>query len=305
MVAGESRSGVASGKGPPRLRYVAEALAVRLAFAFFASLSLDRASAVGGFLGRVIGPRLAVSRRAERNLGRALPELDRGTVRAIVRRMWDNLGRVVGEYPHLGDIDCYADDGRVEVIGAEHIDRLRDDGKGGIFFSAHIANWEIMPLAALQRGVELTHVYRAANNPLVEEIIQRVRTRHRGRYVAKGATGALRMLAALKDGGHLAMLVDNKYNEGIPVPFFGRDAMTAPTLAQLALRYDCPIVPARIERLQGARFRVTALPPLEVESSGDQAADVAATMRRVNGLLEEWIRERPEQWFWLHHRWPE
>ena len=81
--------------------------------------------------------------------------------------------------------------------------------------------------------------------------------------------------------------------------------MTAPALAQLALRFDCPVVPARVERLEGAHFRLTAYPPLEIVRSGEHQKDVLELMTRVNALIEEWVRARPEQWLWLHRRWPE
>jgi KDO2-lipid IV(A) lauroyltransferase len=94
-------------------------------------------------------------------------------------------------------------------------------------------------------------------------------------------------------------------NDGIPVPFFGRDAMTAPALAEFALKFDCPMVPARITRLGGARFRLTALPPIHLVRTGDHQADVAAIMTAVNAIIEAWVRETPEQWLWLHNRWPD
>jgi len=94
-------------------------------------------------------------------------------------------------------------------------------------------------------------------------------------------------------------------NDGIPVPFFGRPAMTAPALAVLALRFDCDVLPLRVERLDGARFRVTVFPPLRLPRSGKPHADAAALMAQVNATLEAWIRDRPEQWLWLHQRWPD
>jgi KDO2-lipid IV(A) lauroyltransferase len=109
----------------------------------------------------------------------------------------------------------------------------------------------------------------------------------------------------LRRGAHLTMLADQKMNDGIPVPFFGRPAMTAPALAALALRFDCDLLPARVERLSGARFRLTVFPPLPLPRSGDHHADVATLMTRVNQTLERWVRDRPEQWFWLHRRWPD
>jgi KDO2-lipid IV(A) lauroyltransferase len=114
-----------------------------------------------------------------------------------------------------------------------------------------------------------------------------------------------RAVAALRRGGHLALLADQKLNDGLPVPFFGRAAMTAPALALLALRFDCAVMPARVERLHGARFRLTLYPPLELPRRGKREADVAALMEAVNRTLEGWIREHPEQWFWVHSRWPD
>ena len=86
---------------------------------------------------------------------------------------------------------------------------------------------------------------------------------------------------------------------------FERDAMTAPAIAQMALRFDCPIIAARVERLPGVRFRLTILGPLEFTPSGDHRTDIAAMMLLVNKQLESWIRETPEQWLWLHNRWPD
>ena len=101
------------------------------------------------------------------------------------------------------------------------------------------------------------------------------------------------------------MLVDQKMNDGISVPFLGRQAMTAPALAELALKYGCPIVPARVERLNGAHFRLTFYPPMEIPNSGDKQTDTLSIMTVVNQQLGNWIMERPEQWVWVHNRWPE
>jgi KDO2-lipid IV(A) lauroyltransferase len=275
-----------------------------LFFAAAGLLPLDAASAIGGFLARAIGPWLPITERARRQLRSAMPELSEAEIARIVRAMWDNLGRVAAEYPHLHEIRCY-EGGRVEVVGAEHIDALREDGKGGIFFSGHLGNWEIASLAATQRGVPLTQVYRAPNNPIVDRLVFAIRERAiTGRRFPKGAEGARRLVRHLAQGEHLAMLVDQKLNEGIPVPFFGREAMTVTALAAFALKYDVPVVPARVERLKGARFRITVFAPLALPQTGERDADIAETMRRVNALIESWVREKPEQWLWLHQRWP-
>lgn len=282
-----------------------EAVALAAAILLFKSLPVGAASGLGGRLGRTLGPRFGITGRARKNLARAIPELSKDEVRSVAKEMWENLGRTVGEYPKLNNIDCYAAGGRVEVVGAEHIDRVRDDGKAGIFFSGHLANWEIMPLAVAQRGCAISLVYRGANNPAVNDMILEARGAITDTNVPKGAAGARQMIDIVRRGGHLGMLVDQKLNAGIPVPFFGRDAMTAPAMAQLALKFDIPLIPVSVVRLRGARFRVTVHPPLELPSSGDRAADTRTIMLEVNRLLESWIRENPAQWLWLHRRWPD
>jgi len=284
-------------------RHRIEAAAAGLFFAAMRALPLGLASAAGGALARLIGPHLPISGRARRNLAQALPELAAKERRRVIAAMWDNLGRVAAEYPHLARIDVFAAPGRVAVAGLAHLEAALAAGRQVIMFGGHLGNWELAPLAARQYGLAMTHFYRAANNPLVDRMI--ARCRGGGDFAPKGAAGSRRAFAALRRGGHLAMLVDQKLNDGIAVPFFGRPAMTAPALALLALHFDCVVLPVRVERRRGARFRLTVHPPLPVPRSGDRAGDVAALMTQVNRTLEAWIRERPEQWFWLHRRWPD
>jgi KDO2-lipid IV(A) lauroyltransferase len=288
----------------PQLAHRLQAWGAAICFGAFGLLPLDWASAIGGWLARHVGPLFGISRCARLNLKRALPELSDTESERIIAGMWDNLGRVAAEYPHLRKIRVFEPGGRIETRGLEHIDRAVAAGRRMIIFSGHIANWEIAMLAAVQYGISVAQIYRAANNPLVDQMITRYRGEG-GELIPKGTVAARQAIAALHRGAHLTMLADQKMNDGIPVPFFGRPAMTASALAVLALRFDCAVLPARVERLDGARFRLTVLPPLPLPRTGDRHADVAALMIKVNGILEAWIRDRPEQWFWLHRRWPD
>jgi KDO2-lipid IV(A) lauroyltransferase len=292
---------------PPRraLQYRLEAAGAATLFGVFRLLPLDAASALGGFLARSLGPWLGVSKRAAINLRRAMPEIDEARAARIIRAMWDNLGRVVAEYPHLADIEVYKQNSRVELVNDAIVDPLVAAGKRLIFVSAHFGNWEIATIAATQRALPIAQIYRAANNPFIDRVIAGFRGIIGSELIPKGSIAARRAIEALREGRHLALLVDQKMNDGIAVPFFGRPAMTAPALAQLALRFDCAIIPARVERLKGARFRLTVFPPLEIARTGDRQADTLAIMTRVNEILESWIRERPDHWFWLHRRWPD
>lgn len=288
----------------PRLGHRLEAWGAAVAFGAFALLPIDWASALGGAIGRRLGPHLGVTKRARINLRNAFPDLPESEIERIVIGMWDNLGRVAAEYPHLKNIRVFEPGGRVETHGFEHIDRAVAAGRRMIVFSGHIANWEIGSLAGVQHGISVAQIYRAANNPLIDRMIARLRG-DREEFIPKGAVAARRAIAALNRGLHLGLLADQKMNDGIPVPFFGRPAMTAPALALLALRFGCDVFPLRVERLAGARFRVTVSPPLPLPQSGDRHADAALLMADVNATLESWIRDRPELWLWVHRRWPD
>jgi KDO2-lipid IV(A) lauroyltransferase len=289
---------------PNTLRYTVEAFAMRTAFAAFGMLPIDVSSGFFGYVARWLGPLLPVSRRAERRLQRALPELSASERRTTLRRMWENFGRVLGEYPHLSAFQTSGPDARIEVIGGEHLDRLRDANAAAFLVSAHYGNWEVLLRVAQLRQLDLTFVRREANNPGTEKVL-RTMGHWRGRSIAKGARGGREMLRSLSNNERLFLLIDQKMNDGIAVPFFGRDAMTAPAVGRLVIAYRCPVVMARVERLNGARFRVTVSPPLEFELTGDKESDTLSIMKQVNQVVEGWIRERPDQWLWLHNRWPD
>lgn len=279
-----------------------EALPILAAYFLFWLLPLDWASAAGGFLARHVGPRLPVQRVGRANLAQAFPDWPEERITRTLAGVWENLGRTAAEYPHLRRILRE----RVEIESAipfEDYRRRRAAGQTTIFFSGHFANWEILPGYAAYQDYPLINVFRSANNPYVDRLVQRSR-RHSGRLVPKGAAGLRDVIGAMRQGEPLGLLVDQKLNAGIAVPFFGREAMTGAVLAQLAYRFDCPVVPACVERLAGAHFRLLVGPALALPATDDREADVRAAMTQVNGVLESWIRQRPEQWLWLHRRWP-
>ena len=291
----------------PRMmgRYRLEAWALRAALAAFRAIGLDAASALGGLLGRSIGPRIGRTRTARRNIGLAFPDMGEAEIGRVITAMWDNLGRTAAEYAHLDKIHAGRPGGRIELVGTEHVDDACAAGRSVIFVSGHFANWELLGRCSSQYGLDVGAVYRAPNNPIVHDWLSRMRA-ELGTPIqfAKGRDGARALIAHLAAGGHVAMLIDQKLNDGIPAPLLGREAMTSPAAAQLALKYGCVILPATIERLGGARFRVSVHPPVALERTADRAADIAAATAQLNDILGEWIRACPGQWLWIHNRWP-
>jgi KDO2-lipid IV(A) lauroyltransferase len=289
-----------------RLRWRAEAVVARALFALFRALGPEAASDLGGRAARLAGPLLPVSRVADRNLEIAFPGSDRAWRRATIRDVWENLGRVMAEYPHLPGLERSASGPGWEIEGEAVLRQVAARGGPAIFVSGHIGNWELLPPVVARFGIAMASIYRAPGNPLVDAMIRRFREAALGPHAAplfpKGPEGARATLAHLRRGGFLGMLVDQKMNDGIAARLFGERAMTAPALAQLALRHRCPVVLGRAVRLGPARYRFEVDPPLELPDSGDRAADVAALTQAVNDRLEAWIRSRPGEWLWLHRR---
>lgn len=290
-----------------KIAFALEAGVARLALALLRGLSPVAASNLGGAVARAIGPLLPVSRVADANLRLALPELDAAARRRVISGVWDNLGRTVGELPHVGALRRTESGPGWEIAGEAIARRMATETGPVILMTGHVGNWEILPAVGAAFGLRMANVYRPAANPFVDRIIVGLRNAAAGYDMPqfpKGAQGARAALAFLRDGGVLGLLVDQKMNDGIAVPFFGHDAMTAPAAAAFALRFRCPMVPVHVERLGPARLRVVCEEPLPLPDSGDRHADIAALTGAMNACLERWIRARPESWLWLHRRWP-
>jgi KDO2-lipid IV(A) lauroyltransferase len=297
-----------------RARWRFEAAIVGALFALCRALGPVRASNLGAAIARLIGPWLPVSRVAEVNLAIAFPDRDAAFRRATIRAMWENLGRVGGELPNLpaimarqGEPDrALAEGPGWAAEGDRHLAPLRAAGGPGILVSGHFGNWEAMPGAAARRGVGFALIYRAIGNPYLDAMIHRLRASVLGTgdlpLLPKGAVAARGALGHLRAGGFLGLLGDQKMNDGIAAPLFGREAMTAPAAAQLALRLRCPLVMGRAVREGPARFRVVIDPPLARPDTGTTHGDIAALAAAMNATFERWARERPAEWLWVHRR---
>lgn len=284
-----------------------EAGAIRLVLGVLRALGPVRASNLAGGVAAWVGPKLPVSRVADTNLRLALPEFDHAARRRIVRGVWENLGRTMGELPHLADLQRTETGPGWEISGAQHLQHQALLGGPAIFFSGHIGNWEMLPPMVAAFGMRMSSAYRRPANPRVDRIINELRARAMGGPVpmfAKGGAGARAALKHLADGGYLGLLMDQKLNDGIAVPFFGHMAMTAPSMAVLALRFRCPVIPGRVVRVGPARLRLEVSAPLPLPQSADRQADVMELATQMNRCLEDWIRDWPQGWLWLHRRWP-
>ena len=280
---------------------------VRAAFALARALGPERSGDLGAGIARTFGPLMGAHRTAVRNLRAAFPTWSEAEVQATARAAWDNLGRTGAEYAHLADLFDYdperPEPGRVAVDGIEHFLAMRDDGRPGLIFSAHLANWELPAICAARFGLDATAVFRAPNDPAVARAVHEVRKETMGGLEAARPGAAFAMRGVVERGGHLGMLVDQHFTRGVLVDFLGRPALANPILAKFARQFDCPVHGVRVIRLPGPRFRLELTPPLALPRDPDGQVNVQGAMQAMTGIVEGWVREHPEQWLWMHRRW--
>ncbi len=289
-----------------QMRYLGASIATFTIFGIFQALPLKAASGLGGWIARTFGPRFRRHRIARKNLRLALPEFSEAEAEKILGGMWDDLGRTIAEFPHLGEFGqrLGGQDDLIAIEGLDHLKQIRDGQGAAIFVSGHISNWELAPLVLRPFEIEAIIIYHSLHTDYADRAIQKFRSAVSPQLMENKGQGK-KMIAALKNGKSISMLVDQKPRRGPLMNFFGRPAKMETTHAKLALRYGLPIVPVRVQRLDGVKFKITVSPPMDVTGiePGDQgAAEVTAA---VNKILEGWIRERPSQWHWLHRRWPD
>jgi len=243
-------------------------------------------------------------RVAEENAAWALG-LDAGAARRFIGRVYRQVGMTAIECVLL---PVLLGRRRIEdfttIDGAEHLQDALAKGKGLIIVTGHLGNWEFAGLAGAREVGSVLSVARTLDNPMLDRYVRGIREQLGQRIADR--RGALRQVVkALRAGGTVAMLIDqNQRAGGVFVPFFGRLASTVPSAASIALKYDVPVVAGYGQREKdGVRHRVHFEPAFDLIRTGDNEADAVANTAMFTAKIEAFVRNDPEQWFWLHSRW--
>lgn len=245
-----------------------------------------------GALGRRLLPVWPSARRIADNLALTGAGHDPA---ALTRAVGDNFGRTIAEFVRLPAVLARPD--RRHVEGIEHLQAALAAGRGVVVASAHFGNWEMLRAAARDAGIELALIYRAFNNRSFDRLVL-WRLRAAGEPVLhKGRPGMRALLAHLRKGGAILVLMDQHASGGAWLPFLGRPAATATAIAALCRRSGAVLLPAVAERrADGLSFAIRFEPPVP---EGDPETMTAAVTDRIAA----WVAAAPGQWFWLHRRW--
>lgn len=263
--------------------------------------ALGLGEALGWVAGRVFGIRRGVVRE---NLERAFPEADPAWRRRVASRAWRHLGREAAALFRMGARGPDEVRSATTVDGLDHLERALEQGTGAIVVTGHLGSWEVGGAAVAVRGFPVDGVALVQANPLFDADLVASRTALGMRIIPRGGAPreVLRSLAANRIP---ALVADqNARRGGVFVDFFGHPAATFRGPALFSLRTGAPIfvgVCLRTSR-HPQRYRVV-LEPVSVEPTGDLDADVARLTAAHTAVLERWVREAPEQYFWAHKRW--
>ncbi|MBO9422494.1 lipid A biosynthesis acyltransferase [Labrenzia sp. R4_2] len=278
-----------------------ESLLLSAAIGLFRLFPVDFASWLMGRCWRWIAPLNARHKRALTHLKNAYPDMPLKEREKIVLGMWDNLGRVAAETFHIDRL--LHQDHRFEADADEITQAVLRGEQAALFVSFHSGNWEMCVQPAVMGGLEITGVYQALKNPEADKALRSLRKDlYKGGLLSKGHQTARKILSTLKAGGIVAIMGDLRETRGIQVPFFGQMAYANPIPASLARSCGVPIVLGRVIRKNGVNFRIEGR-AISVPVTEDRQADIEAATVRIHEIFEEWIREHPEQWMWIHKKW--
>lgn len=256
-----------------------------------------RSRALGTAVGGLVRWFPIAQRRVDREILRVYPDMSRSERAALRRNMGRNMGQTLFEIYHCAEFQTRLDRFEVSGPGLAALEEARAAGKGAIIVSGHFGQWEAVRAVLKARGMESGAVYKPQTNPHYQRRLLAGIEAGGKPILATGRVGTKALVKHLCNGGIISILLDEKYTEGVRMPFLGLPAMTSLSAAQLALKYGLPMVPAYGTRVgDGSRFDVTfeaAIPHTDADTM----------TQAFNDSLSARILADPAQWYWLLRRW--
>jgi len=282
------------------IKYFFEFLFSIFFFFIFKIIGPKLSSKISGKIFEIIGPFFRSKKIIYNNIKRALPGIDENNLKNIENSMWNNYGRIFAEYIFLKDFRYGKLASYVQIEGQEILNDIKENNKQVIFISGHLSNFELMAMFIEKSGINLSAIYRPLNNIFLNGIMENIRKKYICKnQIKKGLAGLKKLIKLKKKNYSTALMIDQRVSEGILSPLFNEKALTTTIPAQLVKKFNIPIVPVYIERIDGLKFKITINQPLSFpqDTSQQQITD------NLNQILEKFILSKPENWIWSHNRW--
>jgi KDO2-lipid IV(A) lauroyltransferase len=280
------------------LRYWMEYGLIR---ALFSSLKIlpfrQRSAFIAWTMSRVVAPAVGYRKRVHKNLGLVWPDLSMAQRDTLTTNVTRNFGRTICEIFSPQELLAMAQQTKLTGPGLVALEEARAANRPAILISGHFGNYDIVRAKLIAHGFNVGALYRHMNNPFFHDFYLKNISTIGTPLFERGRPGLGQMVRHLKNGGTLAALADVRVNSGVLIRFFNHPALTATSMAEMALRYNAILIPFYGTRLiNGEGFTADLEAPI-------QHTDPETMTRAFNISLEARILEHPEQWFWIHNRW--
>ena len=287
------------------IKYFFEFISIISLFCIFKIVGLKNASNLGSILGRSLGPFFRSKDIIKQNIKIGLGQMDKKKVNEIINGMWSNIGRTFAEYVFLKDFKFNKTNfDHIKINGINYLNEIKNNNEPAIFYSGHFANFELMTMELDKFGIKCAAIYRQLNNFFLNPLMEYLRMKYVcPNQIPKGRIGMREIISKVKDGYSIALMVDQRVSEGPRTLFFNKPAHTTTIPAQLALKYNCKLVPISLERKEDVNFEMTIHEPYKVKKTGNDEEDTKNITLKINQILEKMIVENPTQWIWSHNRW--
>ncbi len=285
------------------LRFSIEYGAVKFLLGIVRLFPLRVSLPIGAFWGWTAFTLFRVRRAVSIENVRSALACDSGTARSIARRAYMNLGRSLVEFASIGKWTSQRIKNLVAIEGSEYFDEVLRSGRGAVLFTGHFGNWELLAARAAAIGHPFHVLVGQQSNRRVDEIINSLRRSQNVKIIYQQA-GLRQVLRALESNEYVAILADqDARRSGIFVEFLGKPASTFREPARLAIRQGCPIICGFIVRKRGGRHVAKIQPPLWPNQELEDEAAIHDLTQRYTSMLESFVREYPDHYFWAHRRW--
>ena len=282
------------------IKYFLQFLLAIISFIIFKILGVNNSSNLSGKIFEFIGPYFRSKKLIYSNISNAYPNVDEKELKKITKAMWNNYGRVFSEYMFIKDFRSGKLSDKIEIVGKEYLDEIKNLNKQVVFISGHFSNFELMAMYLEKSGIQLSAIYRPLNNIFLNIIMEKIRNKFICKnQIKKGLGGLKKLISFINKNYSTALMIDQRVSEGILSNLFNTKALTTTIPAQLVKKYDMPIVPVYIERISGINFKLEIKEPI-IFSKDDTIQDIT---NQLNKILEKMILKNPEQWIWSHNRW--
>ena len=279
-------------------KYLVQSIFIYIFYIFGRILGIKLSRKIFAFIFSKFAPFFKSKKVIEKNLSIFNEKILESEKKRISLNMWKNYGMTFIEYIFL---DFFRkNNSHIQIVGEKNLDNIINKNKPAIFVSGHFANFELMSMEITKKNIKLATIYRPLNNFFLNPFMEYIRKKYVcENQIKKGLKGVRESIEYLKKDISIALMIDQRVSEGERIEFFSKLAFTTTLPAQLAIKFNVPIIPVFIERIDQDKFRIEFFKEIYA-SNIDNKINLT---KKLNKVLENMILKNPNHWIWTHNRW--